>query len=431
MTCRTSTSRDLAVADGDHAVGIEAAHMAAGDARVHRMDLATGHQFGFFHGALDRLHGGFDVHDHALLQAARGMRAQAHHFDRAVDADLADQRHDLGGADIQTHDQRTVTALSHWPPLCLLLASRWRSRWHSADRHRRSPLRAWPRSRAAASMKRSKRSSTCCRPRRSRTPLSSTNSQAPRSSSRSRDRRMPASTSRGLHGQVARRSSAASEPGGPDQFRQFGRNVPRVVDEDFATRCSAGPASPQRATGDLLDHEHAQPRGQLRATLARSTQGICSHGCANGIQVHAHHALVARPALRTAFSTSSGCTRWKRPATSHAFAAAGPARDACRQRCTAAATSSSAGRQPAPPVDRRQAQPRTRRLPCGDCGGDWTCARTSGLHLADRLAHEAGFQHLPAQFVEVDAGGARSHRHQAVVGHARHGVDSSSSGRPV
>ena len=38
-------------------------------------------------------------------------------------------------------------------------------------------------------------------------------------------------------------------------------------------------------------------------------------------------------------------------------------------------------------------------------------------------AHQAGLEHAPHQFVEIDAGRARRHRHQAVIGHARHGVD--------
>ena len=75
---------DLAIADRHHAVRVQAAHMAAGDAGVHRVDLAAGHQLGLFDGALDRLHGGFDVHHHALLQAARRMRTQAHDLDGAV-----------------------------------------------------------------------------------------------------------------------------------------------------------------------------------------------------------------------------------------------------------------------------------------------------------------------------------------------------------
>ena len=73
---------DVAVGDlrsriADHAVGVEAAHVAAGDAGVHRVDLAAGHELGFLHRALDRLHRRLDVDHHAFLQAARGLRAQA------------------------------------------------------------------------------------------------------------------------------------------------------------------------------------------------------------------------------------------------------------------------------------------------------------------------------------------------------------------
>ena len=50
-------------------------------AGVHRVDLAAGHQLGFLDRALDRLHGRFDVDDDALLEAARGMRADADHLD--------------------------------------------------------------------------------------------------------------------------------------------------------------------------------------------------------------------------------------------------------------------------------------------------------------------------------------------------------------
>ena len=55
------------VANGDNAVGIEAADMATGDAGINRTDLAAGHQFGLFDRALYRLHRGFDVDHHALL----------------------------------------------------------------------------------------------------------------------------------------------------------------------------------------------------------------------------------------------------------------------------------------------------------------------------------------------------------------------------
>ena len=92
---------------------VEAAHVAAGDAGVHRVDLAAGHQLGFFDRALDRLHGRLDVDDHALLQAARGMRADAQHLDAAVGADFADERDDLRRADVEPDDQAPVGPLSH------------------------------------------------------------------------------------------------------------------------------------------------------------------------------------------------------------------------------------------------------------------------------------------------------------------------------
>ena len=64
---------DLAVADGHDAVGVEAAHMAAGDAGEHRVDLAPGHELGFLDRALDRLHRGLDVDHDALLEAPRRL----------------------------------------------------------------------------------------------------------------------------------------------------------------------------------------------------------------------------------------------------------------------------------------------------------------------------------------------------------------------
>jgi hypothetical protein len=61
---------DFAIADRDDAVGVQAADVVAGHADERRVNAAAGHQLGFFDGALDRLHGGLDVHHHALLQAA-------------------------------------------------------------------------------------------------------------------------------------------------------------------------------------------------------------------------------------------------------------------------------------------------------------------------------------------------------------------------
>jgi hypothetical protein len=61
---------DFRVTNRDDAVRVETAHMAAGDARVDRMDVASRHEFGFFHGALDRVHGRLDIHDHPFFQSA-------------------------------------------------------------------------------------------------------------------------------------------------------------------------------------------------------------------------------------------------------------------------------------------------------------------------------------------------------------------------
>ncbi len=92
------------VADRDDAMGVKAAHMGTGDAGVDRMDLAAGHQLRLFHGTLNRAHGGFDVHHHALLHAPRRLGAQTHYLHNAFLGDLADDGHDLGGADVQAHD---------------------------------------------------------------------------------------------------------------------------------------------------------------------------------------------------------------------------------------------------------------------------------------------------------------------------------------
>ena len=125
---------DFLVADRDDAVRVQAAHVAAGDAGVHRVDLAAGHQLGFFDRALDRLHGRVDVDDHALLQAARRMRADADDFDRAVGDDLADDRDDLRGADVETDDQFPFGFPSHPVVVASLRARRRRRRTGRSSR---------------------------------------------------------------------------------------------------------------------------------------------------------------------------------------------------------------------------------------------------------------------------------------------------------
>lgn len=103
----------FAVADRHDAGRVLALHVVAGNGCVHRADFATGHQLGLFHRALDRLHGGFDVHHHAALETARFMRTDADHFDRIAGRVLADQRDDLGGANVQSNDEGFVAFAVH------------------------------------------------------------------------------------------------------------------------------------------------------------------------------------------------------------------------------------------------------------------------------------------------------------------------------
>ncbi|MCY1415824.1 hypothetical protein D9M71_313200 [compost metagenome] len=103
----------LAVADRHDAVGVQAADVVAGDADECRVDTAAGHLLGLVDGALDRLHGGLDVHHHALLQAAGRMGPDADDLQLAVGRDLAHQRHHLGGADVQADDHFAALHACH------------------------------------------------------------------------------------------------------------------------------------------------------------------------------------------------------------------------------------------------------------------------------------------------------------------------------
>ena len=77
--------------------------MAARDAGIDALDLAVGHQLGFFERLLDALDGGVDVHHHATLQAIARGHAQACEFELAIGQHLGHHGHDLGRADVQPH----------------------------------------------------------------------------------------------------------------------------------------------------------------------------------------------------------------------------------------------------------------------------------------------------------------------------------------
>ena len=95
---------DLAVLDGDDALGVDPLDVAAGDPGVDRFDLAAGHQLRLFDGLADRGDRALDVDDHPLAQPARRAGADADDVDPVL-GDVADDGADLGGADVETDDQ--------------------------------------------------------------------------------------------------------------------------------------------------------------------------------------------------------------------------------------------------------------------------------------------------------------------------------------
>ncbi len=105
--------RDFPVLDRGDAVGVEPPDVAAGNAGIHRIDPAVGHLLGRLNRALDRLHGGFDVDHHALLQPSRGMGADTDHLDGVVGAHLTDDSHHFRGADIESDDQIFLFFFGH------------------------------------------------------------------------------------------------------------------------------------------------------------------------------------------------------------------------------------------------------------------------------------------------------------------------------
>src|SRR5450631_1529624 len=93
------------VLDRHHAVGVEALDVASRDPGEHFLDLRVGHELGLLEGALDRVYRGLDVHDDALLQTARRVASHADEAQRVLGRDLGDERHDLGGADVEGDEE--------------------------------------------------------------------------------------------------------------------------------------------------------------------------------------------------------------------------------------------------------------------------------------------------------------------------------------
>ena len=100
--------RDLASmpADGDGARRVLALDVLTCDRDEGRVDLVARRSLGLLDRLGDRLHRLVDVHNDALAQPCRRNDALADDRERAVAADLADQRAHLRRADVDTHHDR-------------------------------------------------------------------------------------------------------------------------------------------------------------------------------------------------------------------------------------------------------------------------------------------------------------------------------------
>ena len=104
----------LFVTNSHDAVRVQAAHVAARNSRVDRVDIAARHQLGFLDGALNRMHRRLDVDDHTFFQATGRVRTDADHFDLAtVTHNFAHNGDDFGRADVESDDQVLVASLAH------------------------------------------------------------------------------------------------------------------------------------------------------------------------------------------------------------------------------------------------------------------------------------------------------------------------------
>src|SRR5690606_31640730 len=104
----------LAITHCHDAVRIQTANMTACDARIYRVNLATGHQFGFFDGALNRLHRRFNVDHHTFFHTARRVRTDTDDFELALVGHGADDRDYFRRSNIETDNHLAVVSTSHF-----------------------------------------------------------------------------------------------------------------------------------------------------------------------------------------------------------------------------------------------------------------------------------------------------------------------------
>ena len=95
----------LLVSNSNDAVRVQAANVAAGNAGIHRMYVASRHQLRFFNRSLYAVNCRFDVDHDAFLEPAGRMGTDPDDFDPAGVVDLAYDRNDLRCSDIESDDQ--------------------------------------------------------------------------------------------------------------------------------------------------------------------------------------------------------------------------------------------------------------------------------------------------------------------------------------
>ena len=94
--------RHFAALDRNHAVAVEPGNMTSRNTCVYRTDLTSSHEFGFFQGLFDGLHGLLDIHDHTLAQS-RGRTCPYPHNINSAGSDFSHHGTDLCGSDIQSY----------------------------------------------------------------------------------------------------------------------------------------------------------------------------------------------------------------------------------------------------------------------------------------------------------------------------------------
>ena len=262
----------------------------------------------------------------------------------------------------------------------------------------------------------SKRSSTWERPSRTVMPLARSSCHAPRGIEPQRGQAQcrPVAAALGREITLCDLGLGALRPGQLRESRWEAADARRKesslgVDE---------PVRPPSGGGHLLHYEHRQPARPVALDAdAHPPRAACgSPGSPPPDRT------VSRPWPRTCRATicsmSAGATCWNRPVTSTVRIGWSSAQKTTASVATTAPPAAST-RPMTPPVAAAAGAAVARALILLRCAG----AHEHRSATAAPATNKARLEHSPHELVEVDAGRARGHGHQAVAGHAGNGVD--------